>query len=154
MCYTQIDSEIKETYFAFFYKFSRFEYCLKKYFLDKENDSLNKCWKSFVCKFSNCYIISPAAKELLSNPPNKLSFKNGDSVWNCVSTTDCFSKMDQVVYMLTTVRNNLFHGDKHGDIDNGSVQRNLELIRTGISVLDDLAKLAGFVDDYNVAIKE
>ncbi len=51
--------------------------------------------------------------------------------------------------MLTTVRNNLFHGGKQGDIAIDDKSRNLQLLRAGKIVLDDLAQLAQFEADYS-----
>lgn len=50
--------------------------------------------------------------------------------------------------MLRTVRNNLFHGGKHGDEDLDSKERNVELLRCSKVVLDQLADEAGFAGDY------
>lgn len=50
--------------------------------------------------------------------------------------------------MLRTIRNNLFHGGKHGDVDMDSKERNLELLSCGKIVLDQLADGAGIYDDY------
>lgn len=50
--------------------------------------------------------------------------------------------------MLKTVRNNLFHGGKQGDNDIDSKERNLKLLSLGKVVLDQLARLARFDDDY------
>ena len=50
--------------------------------------------------------------------------------------------------MLSTVRNNLFHGGKHGDADVDNQKRNLELLELSKVVLDQLAQMANFEGDY------
>jgi hypothetical protein len=44
--------------------------------------------------------------------------------------------------MLATVRNNLFHGGRTGDATVDSKARNLELLRRGKAVIDELADIA------------
>ena len=50
--------------------------------------------------------------------------------------------------MLNTVRNNLFHGGKHGDMDMDNIERNIQLLYVSKLVLDQLAEFAGFDADY------
>ena len=50
--------------------------------------------------------------------------------------------------MLKAVRNNLFHGGKHGDVEMDSKKRNLELLKLGKHILDQLAQVAGLESDY------
>lgn len=50
--------------------------------------------------------------------------------------------------MLNTVRNNLFHGGKHGDIDVDNKKRNKELLTIGKVILKQLAELSGIEHDY------
>jgi len=53
-----------------------------------------------------------------------------------------------VVTLLKTVRNNLFHGGKHGDDGWDDPERILTLLELSIRVLDELADLADFGADY------
>lgn len=50
--------------------------------------------------------------------------------------------------MLKTIRNNLFHGGKHGDVDMDSKERNKELLKLGKLILDELANIADIEADY------
>lgn len=46
------------------------------------------------------------------------------------------------------MRNNLFHGGKHGDMEQDDVSRNILLLKLGKEVLDELAVLADVEGDY------
>jgi hypothetical protein len=50
--------------------------------------------------------------------------------------------------MLSTVRNNLFHGGKHGDESFDDLDRNLVLLTIGVTVLNQLAEQTDLRNDY------
>ncbi|MES1383898.1 hypothetical protein ABUU23_19015, partial [Vibrio cholerae] len=54
----------------------------------------------------------------------------------------------RVIRLLKTVRNNLFHGGKHGADGWDNPERTQELLVIGKSILDHLARLADIEADY------
>lgn len=60
----------------------------------------------------------------------------------------CRSDLEKVVLSVKTVRNNLFHGGKHGAAGWEDPQRTHSLISMSRSVLENLVELAGFREDY------
>jgi hypothetical protein len=58
------------------------------------------------------------------------------------------SDLERVVRLAQTVRNNLFHGGKHGSDYWDDPKRMQTLLSTTIMVLDDLADMAGLQSDY------
>lgn len=61
---------------------------------------------------------------------------------------DCGSDLCIVVRLLKTIRNNLFHGGKHGAEGWDDPERTKELLEVGKTILDQLAELATFEADY------
>jgi hypothetical protein len=57
-------------------------------------------------------------------------------------------QLDQVVTLAKTVRNNVFHGGKHGSFYWDDPDRMRMLLKTTIGVLDDLARIGGLEGDY------
>jgi len=62
--------------------------------------------------------------------------------------TDCQTELCKVVRLLKTIRNNLFHGGKHGADGWDDPERTKKLLQTGKTVLDQLSKVACFEADY------
>ena len=58
------------------------------------------------------------------------------------------SELRKVVTLLKTVRNNFFHGGKHGNDGWDNPERILALLNLSIRVLDELAELGNFGADY------
>lgn len=68
--------------------------------------------------------------------------------WRPVGLDDCGSDLERVVRLLKTVRNNLFHGGKHGSADWDDPGRTALLLTLGTTVLDELAAMSGLQADY------
>lgn len=68
--------------------------------------------------------------------------------WKPVGINHCNNDLCRVIAMLSTIRNNLFHGGKHGDIEVDDKNRNLSLLSLGKQVLDQLAEQFGYEGDY------
>jgi hypothetical protein len=147
-----IDHELKEVSFEFFYWYSRFEFALK------ENGYLKNCdaganaepdWMAFQGKHSSKYVVSNAANRLIAlHPKRQIVLEHGGLGWKAVGTSHCKDDLCKVVAMLSAVRNNLFHGGKHGDIEVDDRKRNIELLKLSKVVLDQLAGTADFEGDY------
>ncbi len=147
-----IDHELKDLSFELFYWFSRFEFALKenRYLKSEENGSkAEPDWGKFVEDNHGNYQLTDVANRLIElHPKRQIVGENKDLIWKKVGIEDCKSNLCIVVRMLKTIRNNLFHGGKHGDSDMDSKKRNCELLRVGKMVLDQLAAHAGIEADY------
>lgn len=148
-----ISSKLTVLAFDFFYWFSRFEFALK------ENGYLKSTaagaaampgWKCFVDKWALHYVLSTEAAELLAlGPQQQVINANGDLDWKQLDLTKCSSKLDQVTLLLKTVRNNLFHGGKHGVASWDDETRTNKLLTLGKTVLDQLSAMASLEADYS-----
>jgi hypothetical protein len=148
----EIDDELKDVSFDYFYWFSRFEFALKEKEYLKNHDigaNAEPSWDEFHEKNKTEYVASEEARQLIElHPERQFVAESGKLDWRPVGTSHCGNDLCKVIAMLKTVRNNLFHGGKHGDNDIDSKERNLKLLSLGKVVLDQLARLARFEDDY------
>ncbi len=162
MCRGQIDPELKEIYFNFFARFSRFEYCLKKHgFREPQKDWVKTSWECFSRRFSCAYSGSEYSilhkEEYLSTGSLLKLVKihdQGNNDWKSITIKKGSSELTRMIYLLKTLRNNLFHGDKNSDQGIGG-QRDKDLLLSGSRILDGMAELAdseltGFWDDYKI----
>lgn len=138
--------------FEFFYCFSRFEFALKENGYLKSHECGRPAepgWGEFVGKWRHEYIVSAEALFLLSFPPERQIVLANDALdWKPVGLSDCRSDLEKVVRLLNTVRNNLFHGGKHGGAGWDNPKRTEELLVAGMAVLGQLAELASVESDY------
>ena len=148
----EIDNQLKDASFKFFYWFSRFEFALKEngYLKDlRPGAKAEPSWEKFQESVLSEYSTSPEMSRLIKlHPKRQYVIDHGGVEWQPVGIDHCDNDLCKVVTMLRTVRNNLFHGGKHGDTDVDSKARNLELLECGKAVLDQLADIAKFTDDY------
>jgi hypothetical protein len=148
---TDISSDLSVCAFDFFYWFSRFEFALK------ENDYLKSRqiganaepgWREFIEKWAIEYQPSAETHRLISAPPARQIISDAGLDWQPVGLHDCQSDLEKVVRLLKTVRNNLFHGGKHGEATWSDPERTRFLLETSKAILDQLAKLASIEADY------
>ena len=147
----QIDDDLLEASFNFFFWFSRFEFALKENKLLQSNTvgaPAKPSWPQFHQKYGATYTPTSAAREMLSLHPKQQLIGTTGLTWEPVDVAKCPTELCKVVRMLTTVRNNLFHGGKRGDTDMDNKSRNLRLLQAGKIILDELADLARFQGDY------
>lgn len=148
----EIDDDLKKISFEFFYWFSRFEFALKENNFLKDKNVGSKAepnWEEFREMFKNRYIASTEANRLIQlHPKRQFVAQAGELEWKSVGIDHCNNDLCRIVTMLNTIRNNLFHGGKHGDIDVDSKKRNIELLTVGIVLLRQLAELSGIEHDY------
>ena len=148
----QIPQELSLLAFDFFYWFSRFEFCLKengylKY--DEPGSNAEPGWDKFVAEYASTYRASAEARELLSEPPERqIVLENHTLDWRAVGLTDCTSELAKVARLIKTVRNNLFHGGKHGAAGWDNPTRAESLLSASKAVLGQLAVLGRLQDDY------
>lgn len=152
MRHDEISEELKESSFEYFYWFSRFEFVLKENGFLKSEDQGAKAepsWGKFKDKFKDQYNASSEAKALIDLHPKRQVVSVGRSLeWIPVGLDHCTNELCKVITMLCTIRNNLFHGGKHGDFEVDDKQRNLSLLHQAKLVLDQLATQFGYNDDY------
>src|SRR3546814_12781427 len=73
-------------------------------------------WSSDVCSsdLRAAYALSPAAQALLAEKPRRQIVGDPDHGFEDVPFSPNTADLDKVVAYANTVRNNLFHGGKHG----------------------------------------
>lgn len=148
----ELTGDITQTAFDFFYWFSRFEFCLKenRYLKNAKPKAIAEPgWAQFVAEFESRYQVSTEARALLRHPPERqIVGPNGDLTWRPVGLNGCTSELAAVVRLLKAVRNNLFHGGKHGSTTWDNKERTQSLLQNGEAILGHLAALADFENDY------
>jgi len=148
----EIAENLSALAFDFFFCFSRFEFALKEnaYLRNHTVGAIAEPgWEEFVEKWHGRYHPSEAAKRLLVLSPKRHVVCACDALsWKPVGLVDCTCELQKVVRLLKTVRNNLFHGGKHGGAGWSDPRRTHDLLSVGRAVLDELAKLANLEADY------
>lgn len=149
----KIDADLEKASFEYFYWFSRFEFMLKENRFLKETEPGSKAepsWEKFVKHFHKKYSPSPEAMRLIELHPKRQFVSNGNELeWKRVGFDHCKNALCKTTTMLLTVRNNLFHGGKHGDVEMDDKSRNMELLQISKTILDQLAAVAGYEADYS-----
>ena len=147
-----VSAEVSGLAFDFFYWFSRFEFALKENGYLKSHspgDLAEPGWREFAAKWHSSYVPSEEAAFLMNSPPERQIVGPGNQLdWRPVNLGDCKSDLACVVRLVTTVRNNLFHGGKHGGAGWDSSERTRDLLISGRDVLGQLAELASIQSDY------
>lgn len=145
------DEELQKISFRFFYFFSRFEFALKENkYLKRYNpgETAEASWGKFVESFKDSYQISHYAQGLIDLRVKKqVVDKSGDIVWKVINLDGTQSDLEKVKIALNGLRNNLFHGGKHGDQEVDDVARNKDLLKTAVEVLIELAEFSGLDND-------
>jgi hypothetical protein len=148
----EITADASSLAFDFFYWFSRFEYALKANGFLKTHAVGTRAepgWDDFVTKWGTDYKPSGEALALLkASPEAQVIAANNQLAWKAVNLTNCTSDLAKVVRLLKTIRNNLFHGGKHGGAGWDDQKRTILLLSSGKAVLDQLAALASLEADY------
>lgn len=148
-----VSENLREVAFDFFYYFSRFEFALKENGYLKSQivgEKAEADWDAFCIRWREVYSLSGEAIVLLRERPARQIVGNDNTLaWKPVGLDDCKSELEKVVRLLRTIRNNLFHGGKHGHADWHDAKRNHLLLTSGRRVLDQIAELASTLQaDY------
>lgn len=147
-----IQDDVKDLAFEFFYRFARFEFALKdngKVKPGRHHRIAEPDWNAFITDFHAEYRLSEAARELLDSPPDVQRYKDGNAWdWEPLILNKNESDLSRIVLVIKTVRNNLFHGGKHHAKGWDDPDRVRFLLTKGIDVLDGFAQLAGYEADY------
>lgn len=151
MRHDQIPDDLKRLAFDFFYWFSRFEFALKEAGYLKSTEEGAKAevsWDRFIEKNRDAYRLAPAGQALIDAKPQRQIVADGELTFRDVSFNAGATNLERVVRLANTVRNNLFHGGKHGSDYWDEPDRMRDLLTTTIKAIDDLAVQAGLQGDY------
>jgi hypothetical protein len=148
----EVDGELESLAFDFFYWFSRFEFALKeKAYLQSHvvGERAVPGWDEFVNAWSAAYQASASSAQLLALAPKRQVVAANDALqWKDENFNGCGTELAKVVRLLKNVRNNLFHGGKHGVKDWDDPPRTRSLLVCGKKVLDEFVDMAGLDADY------
>ncbi len=141
------DALDKDLVFEFFWKFSVFECALKREgYLKKGKGAAEPDWDEFG-KFihGKARMIGKdfleAALELRKLSPRKQVNESQRLGWKALAQSDGESDEAYTIRLLTTVRNNLFHGGKYPDGPEFEVARDRKIIRAALAILDGCYEL-------------
>lgn len=137
--------EIQELVYAFFLQFSRFEFSLKEsgYVKAGSRDSAEPDWKIFIEQYSDSYTLDEVEKELMAKPPLKQVYRNEKISWVDFDFPEQSTQLNNLVFALKTMRNNLFHGGKFGHKSWDDPDRVKFVLSKGLHTIDKLSKLDG-----------
>ena len=153
MLHNKIDQELKSLVFDFLYYYSRFEFSLKENGYAKPcgaNRRAEADWPKFRKKFEDTYLLSDESKDLLLSPPLMQIVTEDDRLDFIPEPQEAgYSHLRLTIKCLQRIRNNLFHGGKHGANGEQDIDRNTFLLKTGLAILHQLSKIDDQVEyDY------
>ncbi len=149
-------SDIKELVYQFVFAFSRLEYSLKEagFIRRGPRSSALPDWHGFVQRWENNFDGEDNVGELLALAPKRQCVdQDGGTYWLEEGNEIDRSALSSVCLALRTVRNNLFHGGKHGDGNWDDAGRVAALLASAIEVVSALKEIdpevsAHFLDRY------
>ena len=121
----------------FFKMMMRLEYSLKEYrYARRKGSTVEVTWDEFAKKLGKDFFRriknSGILKQLLEHPPKRQTLEDNRLLWESVTE---ISNVQELLGAVRRVRNNLFHGGKHGDPDS---ERNDDLISDCITVIEKI----------------
>lgn len=147
-----VNDDLKELAFDFFFRFARFEFALKENgYLQDSSPGARAVpnWDCFVANWHQDYRASDHAARIIEAAPKRQVVGTHQNVeWKRVDLHGCQGDLGRVVRVLRTVRNNLFHGGKHGDRGWDDPIRTGTLLKLGITILDEIARHTDIEPDY------
>jgi hypothetical protein len=152
MRHDDIPDDLRRLAFDFFYWFSRFEFALKEARFLKSKEAGAKAeadWNAFIARYSSLYQVTPIGQALIDAKPQRQIVSTTSLDFRDVGFNPGASDLERVVRLANTVRNNLFHGGKHGSEYWDQPARMQALLSTTIKVLDELADMAGLQSEYH-----
>lgn len=141
----------RELLLEVFLSFARFEYALKATGLFVQHPENAQCpltaepdWDPFAVTLRGVFNakkndeLTQACWLLSESPPNRQVIVNGASAWEPPVSDRTLSEIELLLRMVRWVRNNLFHGGKHGSIGVHETRERTEaLLRSSLMVLDE-----------------
>lgn len=137
--------ETQQLVYAFFLQFSRLEFALKEsgYVKADFRDSAGPDWKRFIEQYSYAYVLDKVENELMADPPLRQVYRNEQISWVDFEFPDASTQLNNLVFALKTMRNNLFHGGKFGHKSWDDPDRVKFVLSKGLHTIDKLSKLDG-----------
>lgn len=151
MQHEDIPRDIRNLAFEFLYWFSRLEFALKeqRYLKDQEPGAKAEVsWERFLKDWQDSYTLTEAGRKLIAAKPQRQVVGNYELEFRDVGFDDKPSDFGKALRLVKTVRNNLFHGGKHGMSDWDNPERTRELLSLAKTVLDEIADHADILADY------
>lgn len=120
----------------YFLLLSKLEYALKNcdFITNGKKDAAKPDWNSFIDRVHGAITIDTQdndVQKFLDNPPKKQLYQDGNLSWSEPEKIKA-SNQKEVLQACLTIRNNLFHGGKHGD---GNAGRNEYLLSAATKIL-------------------
>jgi hypothetical protein len=147
---SDLTPELAAAALEFLFRFSRFEFALKKAGYLKSSDAGKKAepnWDMFVKRNRARYEASAAARALVeARPRQQVVMPKAQLGWQDLQFAATEFELQKVTLLLRLVRNNLFHGGQPADAAWDDADRTATLLDTARLVLDDLAKFGGLKD--------
>jgi hypothetical protein len=148
-----LNGDLRHLIFEFFFRFSRFESALKEHGYRRwtnAGDKASPSWQKFAADHRDTYEPNATAVQLMhAKPMIQVIGDDGDLHFVEEPMADNLAVLDRLIAHAQTVRNNLFHGGKHGGDSCDNPPRMRVLLASTIGVLDDLADRGGFGGDYS-----
>ncbi|MEO7466296.1 hypothetical protein [Sphingobium sp. Z007] len=152
MRHDEISQELRDLAFDFFYWFSRFEFALKEApYLEDDTVGARAMpgWEKFFADWKDRYTLTPAGQKLIDAKPQRQVVGQSGLDFAEVRFDDKPSDLVKVIRLAKTVRNNLFHGGKHGNAYWDDPDRMRALIPVAKAALDDIAQQTDLGGDYS-----
>ena len=143
--YNAVPSQDKETIANFFIIFSFFEFGIKELGLTEKNKKHpSPSWKTYIDKIIDKFDpnesreLEAAIEYMKETPPGKQVFKDSSSM----TYDDSYFKnkndinLQVLIEMIKTVRNNFFHGGKVKDFMKNDYERNINLFKNSLVILN------------------
>lgn len=149
MRYEEVPEELKDLAYDFFFWFSRFEAALKEgRYLRRTDpgDPAEAGWDRFQNRWRETYVSGEAAAKLMDANPKKQVVGLTDLEFRELSFDGDAGDIDRAVRLVKTVRNNVFHGGKHGADHWDDPERTKLLLGLTIHVLHDMAEQCQLAD--------
>jgi hypothetical protein len=146
-----VPEDTRPLVYSFFYWFSRFEFALKEARIlrtSKLGEAAMPGWGCYIERFEDAYKATEAGKALIEAAPQRQVVGDGDLPFIDLSFREDASDLEHVVCYAQAVRNNLFHGGKHGSVYWDDPVRTRHLLETVVRVLHELADVGGLSGDF------
>lgn len=150
MRYLDVSEPLAKLAYDYFFWFSRFEFALKenRYLKStKPGARADPGWAAFVKAKEAGYMLSDAGAALIKLAPQKQIVTESGLGFQAITFEDTDSDLAKVVRFLQTIRNNLFHGGKHGSTYWDDPERMKALLIAARAALIDLGKQSGLSHD-------
>ncbi len=138
----EFDQQLKDLIYNFFFSFSRFEFALKEtgYRNRDRYKTAVPDWKRFINDHENHYEIDESARRLIDHPPRKQILNDNMLIWQDI-TFNRMSDLKKMSLIVKTIRNNLFHGGKHGERSWDDPLKVTFLLQNSIVVINKFSEL-------------